>query len=58
MSSKVWETIEGHGWKGNGIVWATGKLGTVRYAWVRLCVSFCLYMTMKGEEKLGSFRMM
>lgn len=34
VSPRVWEGIEGHEWEVFRIVQATGKTGTVEYAWV------------------------
>ena len=34
MSPRVWESTEVHGWKGSRIVWAVGKIGIVKYAWM------------------------
>ncbi len=36
LSPRVWECIKAHGWRGSRIVWAVGKIGIVKYAW--MCV--------------------
>ena len=54
LSPRVWEGIEDQGWEGSRIVWATGKVGIVKYAWV------CVYAPVnarsgKGREEMRKF---
>ena len=38
--------VESHGWEGSRIVWAAGKVGIVKYAWV------CVYVSVNvGSER-------
>ena len=34
LSPRAWKGIETHEWKESRIVWAVGKIGIVKYAWV------------------------
>ncbi len=54
FAPRVWKGIEVHEWKGSRIVWAVGKIGIVKYAWV------CVYAPVnsssgRGREEMRKF---
>ncbi|KAK4327054.1 hypothetical protein Pmani_002500 [Petrolisthes manimaculis] len=51
VSGRVWKGIDGHGRKGTRIVWMTGKIGIVKYAWV------CAYAPVNAQTKVGKEKM-
>ncbi len=50
FAPRVWKGIEAHGWKGSRIVWAVGKIGIVKYAWV------CVYAPVNSSSGRGKER--
>ncbi len=54
LSPRVWEGIEEQGWRGSRKVWAVGKIGIVRYAW--MCVYALVNVSNgRGREEMRKF---
>ena len=51
VSARVWKGVNDHGWKGSRIVWLTGKVGIVKYAWI------CVYAPVNVKTKKGRCEM-
>ena len=49
MSPRIWQGIEEHGLKGSRIVWAVGKIGIVKFAWVYV---YAPVNAERGDEKV------
>ncbi|MCP5003018.1 MAG: hypothetical protein GY941_03575 [Planctomycetes bacterium] len=47
VSERVWKGMNDYGWMGSRLVWMTGKIGIVKYAWI------CVYAPVNVKTKKG-----